>query len=178
MNILLIDDYPPFLLCITSFLRQQGHAVNSFTDPVAALANVSEDVELVISDVMMPAMDGFRVAREVENLLGATRPRTLLTSSNDRGEEMLSIPPARVIGFVTKPALVPALRRLLPVLAETRHCCPGQLPALTDAATTTAIGTQSCPQTNANLCHSDHYASCPRYNNQCGLRFRKWVETR
>lgn len=74
MKILLIDDEPDTLLHMTKVLQRQGHTCDQYTDPVAALNVAGESqYDLVISDVVMPAMNGFAVAAKLNHVSPKTR---------------------------------------------------------------------------------------------------------
>jgi len=74
MKILLIDDEPGILLHMTKALQEQGHTCDKFTDPVAAMIVAGErQYDLVISDVVMPVMNGFAVAEELNMVSPKTR---------------------------------------------------------------------------------------------------------
>ena len=69
MSILVIDDDPEIRSSVGMFLQAQGHMVY---EPVDGFVGVKvlrrEVVDIVITDVEMPGMDGFEVLREVKRL--------------------------------------------------------------------------------------------------------------
>ena len=74
MKILLIDDDPDILQHMKKALQILGHNCDVFEDPLAALNQFSGDrYDLVISDVVMPGMNGFSVAAEIRRIAPATR---------------------------------------------------------------------------------------------------------
>ncbi len=65
-RILLIDDDPAVCDSTAAILRAHGHSVTSATDGDRALKQLStESFDLVITDIMMPIMDGIEVIREL-----------------------------------------------------------------------------------------------------------------
>lgn len=79
MKILLIDDEPDILQHMKKALQILGHNCDAFEDPVAALDHFNGDhYDLVISDVVMPGMNGFSVAAEIRRLAPET---TIILSS-------------------------------------------------------------------------------------------------
>ena len=86
MKILLIDDDPDILQHMKKALQILGHTCDAFEDPLAALNQFNGGrYDLVISDVIMPGMNGFSVASEVRRLAPAT---TIILSSGHLTEAM------------------------------------------------------------------------------------------
>jgi DNA-binding NtrC family response regulator len=74
MKILLIDDEPDILLHMKKALKMLGHSCESFVDPLAALNHFGEEqFDVVISDVLMPSMNGFDVAKEIHRRTPETK---------------------------------------------------------------------------------------------------------
>ena len=66
MKILCVDDRPESLFLLGALLRGHGHTVDTASDGHEAL-KLAEDggYDLVISDILMPRMDGFQLCREL-----------------------------------------------------------------------------------------------------------------
>lgn len=66
VNILLVDDKPNNLVALESFLSLPGYRLISATSGAEALALLNQvDVAVILTDVMMPTMDGFEFATRV-----------------------------------------------------------------------------------------------------------------
>jgi PAS domain S-box-containing protein len=66
MNILIVDDYPVNLKLLRAQLEGEGHTVLEAADGVEGLAVLErEAVDAIISDILMPRMDGYRFCHEV-----------------------------------------------------------------------------------------------------------------
>src|SRR5450830_1963714 len=66
MNLLIVDDDPTSLKLLRTQLESEGHAVFEAHDGVDALAVLERQrVDAVISDVLMPRMDGYRLCHEI-----------------------------------------------------------------------------------------------------------------
>jgi PAS domain S-box-containing protein len=66
MNILIVDDRPPNLRLLRFILESEGHTASEATDGVEALVVLNrEPVDVIISDILMPRMDGYRLCQEV-----------------------------------------------------------------------------------------------------------------
>lgn len=79
-KILLVDDEPGLLLFIARLIKANGHDALTATDGVEALKIVKEtEVDLVLTDLRMPRMDGMTLLREIK-ALKPTMPVILLTA--------------------------------------------------------------------------------------------------
>jgi PAS domain S-box-containing protein len=66
MNILIVDDQPTDLKLLRAQLEAEGHVVFEAHDGVDALALLERQrVDAVISDILMPRMDGYRLCHEI-----------------------------------------------------------------------------------------------------------------
>jgi len=66
-NILLIDDEKEFVTVLTSLLENQGHNVISANDGIDGLQKIKTNtIDLIVLDVMMPKLDGYKVCRMVK----------------------------------------------------------------------------------------------------------------
>jgi PAS domain S-box-containing protein len=66
MNLLIIDDDPTSLKLLRTQLESEAHAVFEAHDGVEALALLNRQrVDVVISDILMPRMDGYRFCHEI-----------------------------------------------------------------------------------------------------------------
>lgn len=117
MDILIADDCEDSLLVLYKLLTINGYAVTAVTDGLAALNSArSNPPDLIITDIMMPNMDGFELCRQLkqDNRL-ATIPIIFYTASfSEEADRQL----ARALGvtrFVLKPQQP---RNLLQVVGE------------------------------------------------------------
>jgi two-component system, cell cycle sensor histidine kinase and response regulator CckA len=66
MNLLIVDDHPTDMKLLHAQLESEGHAVFEAHDGVDALALLNRQrVDAVISDILMPRMDGYRLCYEI-----------------------------------------------------------------------------------------------------------------
>ncbi|MBI5631709.1 MAG: response regulator transcription factor [Elusimicrobia bacterium] len=87
-RILVADDDPDLLELLKMDLGYQGYDILTATNGKEALqAALSGRLDLLILDVMMPYVDGYHVAYEVTNKLGAKAPPILIITSRDTNRE-------------------------------------------------------------------------------------------
>jgi light-regulated signal transduction histidine kinase (bacteriophytochrome) len=66
MNILIVDDQPTNLKLLGALLEAEGHQVITAADGLDALSILErEKINAIISDILMPRMDGYRLCYEV-----------------------------------------------------------------------------------------------------------------
>jgi CheY-like chemotaxis protein len=111
-RVVLIDDQRDVLDTAAMMLRADGHDVRVFLDPIAAVASVVADrPDLVISDLGMPGMNGWDVARRVHEAHPGL-PVVLLTGW---GREITAaqIREGGIAAVIPKPVETPALRAVI-----------------------------------------------------------------
>ena len=82
-DLLVVDDEPMVREVVTSYLERDGHRVTVAPDGAAALRElIQRRFDLVVLDLMLPTVDGWRVLRELR--ARSNTPVILLTA---RGEE-------------------------------------------------------------------------------------------
>ena len=83
-HILIVDDEPAVRDVLAGILGLQGHEVTEAVSGVDALERFDAELhELVISDVMMPDMNGFDLLTELGPRLGDRIPFLILSSHDD-----------------------------------------------------------------------------------------------
>ena len=103
-TILLVDDSPTQVKRLEHLLRAEGYRVLICRDAGEALAGIDvTEPDLVISDVVMPGMDGFELCRRIRGLKEASQlPIILLTHLNDPTHVLRSLE-AGANYFISKP---------------------------------------------------------------------------
>ena len=102
-TLLCVDDEPNILAALRRLLRQAGYRVLSADSGAAGLLVLaSENVDLVISDMRMPAMDGARFLEQVRARWPDTI-RLLLTGYSDVNAILAAINRGEIHRYITKP---------------------------------------------------------------------------
>jgi two-component system chemotaxis sensor kinase CheA len=80
-RLLLVDDTPFFREVVKRHLAAEGHEIETAINGEDALSRLAsgDDFDLIVSDIEMPVMDGWELAREVRRR-GIRTPMLALTS--------------------------------------------------------------------------------------------------
>jgi len=119
LRILLVDDDPLLIKSLQDTLQEDGHQIaathggQAGIDAFAAALKRGEGLDVVITDLGMPYVDGRKVAASIK-MLSATTPVILLTGWGQRLIAANDIPP-HVDKLLSKP---PRLHELRAALAE------------------------------------------------------------
>ncbi|RZA26674.1 MAG: hybrid sensor histidine kinase/response regulator [Proteobacteria bacterium] len=88
LRILVVDDSFTTRILEKSILEAKGYNVSVATDGLEALAFLkAHEVDLIISDVEMPRMDGLTLLREVRSMPRTAKTPVIMVSSRDTREE-------------------------------------------------------------------------------------------
>jgi two-component system, chemotaxis family, chemotaxis protein CheY len=103
-RILAVDDSPAMRQMVGVTLKSAGHVVVSADDGQAALEFARrEAVDLVITDVNMPRMDGISLVRELRQLASYRLTPLLVLTTESSTEKKLEGKSAGATGWVVKP---------------------------------------------------------------------------
>jgi two-component system chemotaxis response regulator CheY len=121
-TILIADDDAHIVRVLSMWLGRHGHEVVTARNGEAALETLDgTSVDLIISDMNMPVLDGVGLAKAVRGKVGATIPIIVLTARCDqeRLSEQLAVYGIRVYPKPFLPSqLVVEINRLLGVVAQ------------------------------------------------------------
>ncbi len=85
-RILVVEDDPNILLSLEFLLQNAGHSVFTASDGLQAWSMLqAEPLNLVVLDVMLPALDGFELCRRVRATASLKNTKVLMLSA--RGGE-------------------------------------------------------------------------------------------
>jgi diguanylate cyclase (GGDEF)-like protein len=104
-TILIVDDNPDKLRLLEAAFRLAGYNVTTATDGDDALAAIeSYQPDLVITDVMMPRMNGYELAQRIRsNPLTKFIPVIMQTAASKRAEDLRRASEVGALGYITDP---------------------------------------------------------------------------
>jgi diguanylate cyclase (GGDEF)-like protein len=104
-NILVVDDNPDKLSLLEAALCLAGYRVTTATDGDEALAAIeSYQPDLVITDVMMPRMNGYELAQRIRaNPITKFIPVIMQTAASRRAEDLRRASEVGALGYITDP---------------------------------------------------------------------------
>ena len=102
LKILVVDDEARMRKLVKDFLVKQNYTVIEAADGAEAIDKFfeSNDISLVILDVMMPNMDGWQVCKEIRRF--SKVPIIMLTAKSSESDELLGFE-LGVDEYITKP---------------------------------------------------------------------------
>jgi CheY-like chemotaxis protein/anti-sigma regulatory factor (Ser/Thr protein kinase) len=126
-KILVVDDDPCLLDLVTAILCVDGYQVRAVTDAAAALHQILEHPpELLITDYLMPSMDGLSLIRESRRILHPSEAlKCILITAHGNPEIVLGALREHVNDFLVKPFLPDDLRSAVATLLTV-----GKLPTI------------------------------------------------
>lgn len=120
LRVLLTEDEPSLRQILTSYLRVDGHTIETAGNGEEALARFAPGAfDLVITDRAMPEMGGDRLAAELD-LRGSTTPVIMLTGLGDLMNEVGERPPG-VDLVLAKPVTLAELRAAVVMVTSAPH---------------------------------------------------------
>jgi len=132
LRILIADDSPRNLMLLRAVLESEGHHVVEAGNGVEALAILDQEpVDAVISDILMPSMDGFQLTREIRRSANSYSeiPLILYTATYDSPADRALADAVGADAYILKPAppatLIAALRDALGRAPRRRMAAPG-----------------------------------------------------
>ena len=124
-RLLLVDDEPKLLLAVAAVLRAEGFDVTTARNGREALVHIAKSVpDLVVSDNLMPQMDGFALARHLRSADHTKLvPIVFLTAKGDTRDRVEGFRTG-IDAYVSKPfepdELVAVIRNILDRVERTQ----------------------------------------------------------
>jgi DNA-binding NarL/FixJ family response regulator len=103
-RLLVVDDEPNLLRAVAACLKTENYEVSTARSGHEALVNLAESVpDLIISDIRMPGMDGYKLARQLRaSQRTALVPIVFLTAKDETADRIEGFR-AGVDAYLTKP---------------------------------------------------------------------------
>lgn len=88
-KVLIIEDDSDIRECVRILLESEGYMTVEAENGCKGLEKLSEDLDLVILDIMMPGINGFRTCEEIRKT--STVPVLFLTSKSQESDRMFGL---------------------------------------------------------------------------------------
>ena len=123
MQVLIIEDEARMRDLLRDGLREHGHTVVTASDGLDGLALASEHrFDIILLDLMLPGMDGWRVMRELRNSRNSAS--VLMLSACDAEPHVIAGFDAGTDDYLTKPFAFRELLARITSLGRARQLCP------------------------------------------------------
>lgn len=97
-TIFIVEDNVGLLKSLERLLVSEGHSVTGFPNAAIALQRIrKEKVDIVVSDLFMPEMDGLELLMELQRL-ASWRPRVIVISGGSERFGMSALGDAKTLG--------------------------------------------------------------------------------
>ena len=103
-RVVIVDDSPGFCSMWRRFFEERYDgkvAVESYLDPLKALAEIRPDIGLLVLDLEMPGLDGIKFL-EYAAAKGVDRRRVVISSGRDADELHRLFPAGRCLAVINK----------------------------------------------------------------------------
>ncbi len=103
-RLLVVDDEPNLLRAVAAVLRGEGFEISTARSGKEALVAVARNLpDLIVSDVRMPGMDGFELARRLRHAPNFALLPIVFLTAKDETEDRVEGFRAGVDAYLTKP---------------------------------------------------------------------------
>ncbi|MCE3201260.1 response regulator transcription factor [Paenibacillus sonchi] len=131
-RILIVDDDRTIVDFLSIFLEREGYSITSCYDGVTALDHIrTEAFQLILLDIMMPAMNGFDLISRIREI---SQVPVIFLTAKDQQEDKIRGFIAGCDDYVTKPfdltelsLRISAILKRRPAAAEQPAAAPGEL---------------------------------------------------
>jgi DNA-binding NtrC family response regulator len=116
LSLLIIDDDKDILTVLKQSLELKGMKTYGFTNPILALEhfrNNAANYDMVITDIRMPQMNGFQVARTVKEIRSDIKVAFITAFDISRSEFEKVLPSTKIDAFITKPVKPAAFVKII-----------------------------------------------------------------
>jgi DNA-binding NtrC family response regulator len=114
-SIMIVDDDADICIVMKKSLDGE-YRISTFTSPTLALEHFKQEPEkydTVVTDIRMPIMTGFQLAREVKAINPKTKVVLMTAFEINQSEFEKVLPHSIVEGFIQKPISTRALKEVL-----------------------------------------------------------------
>jgi DNA-binding NtrC family response regulator len=115
-NILVVDDESDIVKVVVKGLQKNGFNATGFTDPSSGLRHLrqhSKEYCAVLSDIRMPGLSGFQMAREIKNINPELKIVLMSAFEIKAADFEKVMPSTSVDDFIEKPATIVTISNVL-----------------------------------------------------------------
>src|SRR5689334_22394225 len=101
-RILIVDDEPKLLRAVAADLRGEGYEVSTAQSGGEALISIAQkQPDLIVSDIRMPGIDGFELARRLKSNDGSTLIPIVFLTAKDTTEDRIQSFRSGIDAYIT-----------------------------------------------------------------------------
>ncbi|MBF0455306.1 MAG: diguanylate cyclase [Magnetococcales bacterium] len=120
-TILIVDDVPGNIKTLAEIIKEQYRIIAATSGERALEAVETQQIDLILLDVVMPEMDGYEVCRQLKaNQMTAEIPVVFVTGQNEETDETHGLEMGAV-DYITKPATPSILKARIKNHLEAKH---------------------------------------------------------
>ena len=123
-SVLLIDDDNDILTTLKLSLEIKGVSTYGFTNPVLAVEhfrNNAANYDIVVTDIRMPQMNGFEVARAVKEIKPDIKLAFITAFEINKSEFEKVLPSTKADAFIKKPVKSSTFAEIIKRVMEQEH---------------------------------------------------------
>ena len=118
-KLLIVDDDASVVKLLQAILSDLNLKIETARNGQEALDKAKDgSFSIILLDVMMPIVDGYRVASELSALLGNRMPKILFLTARDTKKERHITTVVGAVGMIQKPFQIPDLRKQITKLIK------------------------------------------------------------
>ena len=122
IRILVVDDEPSFCTVLSEILRSFGYFVRQAYDADHAIELLKVDLpDLILTDVMMPGMDGLTFIRQIRSDPERSSIPTIVISAKAQAEDIAETKRAGADAYLIKPFSARELRDVVHKFINSTH---------------------------------------------------------
>ena len=105
INILLVDDEEDVVEVVGHFLEQEGYHVEKAYDGEEALKKATNEINLIVLDIMLPGLNGYEVCRRLRSRVETEMiPIVFLSAKSEEEDQIRGIQVAATVPTARKDA--------------------------------------------------------------------------
>ena len=121
ISILVVEDNPDLILLLRNILSRKYNVFTAENGKEAIEIMKEQDVQLVISDVMMPEMDGYELCKVIKESIEFSHIPIILLTAKTAEEDVVSAYQSGADGYLKKPFSVSILNARIENLLQARE---------------------------------------------------------